>query len=130
MNGFLWLMMLYPRLPTRLMFRTISRRCVSAMMSLAKGGDNLSPPFLLRHQGEIKSSIVLILKVFSVLFSLFHPRRPNRLSAGWLGSVTNGFRKSKTQNLPQREQELYIRQKGIAMNGLKNGCAESLSVKN
>lgn len=37
-------MMSYPLLPTRLMFRIISRKCVSVMRSLAKGGDSLSPP--------------------------------------------------------------------------------------
>src|SRR3989338_2166227 len=111
------------------MFRTISRRCVSVTMSLVKGGDNLSPPFLSRHQEETKSLIVLIQKVFFELSNLSHLRRLSRLSGGWLESVTRGFRRSRIQSLPQRERERYIRQKGIAMNGLRNGCVESLSVR-
>ena len=96
---------------------------------LSKGWGQFVTPFLSRLRGEIKSLIVPIQKVFFVLSSLFHPLRLSRLNVGWLGSVTNGFKKLRIQSLPQKGQELYIKPKGIAMTGLRNGCVESLSVK-
>jgi len=41
---------------------------------LSEGWGQIATPFLSRHQGEIKSLIAPILKVFSALFSPSHPR--------------------------------------------------------
>ena len=96
---------------------------------LSKGWGQFVTPLSVKTSEETKSLIVLIQKVFFELSNLSHLRRLSRLSGGWLESVTRGFRRSRIQSLPQRERERYIRQKGIAMNGLRNGCVESLSVR-
>src|SRR3989344_1397460 len=94
-------------------------------MSLAKGGDKLSPPFLYGQQEENKNLTVPTQRVYSVLFNLPHPLKPNHLNGGWRGSGMSGYKRLRIRNLPQREQGFCIKQKGIAMTGLKSGCAVS-----
>jgi len=96
---------------------------------LSKGWGQIATPLSVKTPGASKSLIAPIRKASFVLFSPFRPLRLSLLSDGWLGLVMSGSRRSRIQSLPQREQELYIRQKGIAMNGLRNGCAELLSEK-
>src|SRR5689334_6786738 len=98
MNGGLSLRMLSQ--PSRILLsqQGTLKICVGEILNLPKGGGKLPPPFLFKRAEGFNKLIVLIQKVFFVSFSLFHRLRRNLLNAGWLGSVMNAFRKSKTLN--------------------------------